>query len=72
MGTLQERFGRRSIAVFWSALVVVVSGILIYLGQISILYVLATISLVILLLVVAFADLENVGRGGFGAGSGSE
>jgi hypothetical protein len=33
-----------------------------YLEQIAILYVLATLSLVILLLIVAFADLEKVGR----------
>ena len=41
----------------------IVIGVLIYAQQISILYVLATLSLVVLLLVVAFADLENVGRG---------
>ena len=37
-------------------------GTLIYLEQIARLYVLATISLVALLLIVAFSDLENVGR----------
>ncbi len=38
-------------------------GSLIYFEQISILYVLTTLALVVLLLVVGFADLESVGRG---------
>jgi hypothetical protein len=42
--------------------VAIVIGTLIYLEQIAILYVLATLALVALLLVVAFADLESVGR----------
>ncbi len=42
--------------------VAIVIGTLIYLEQIAILYVLATLALVALLLIVAFADLENVGR----------
>lgn len=58
----QNRFSRRIVALFWMALVAVVIGILIYLEQIAVLYVLATVSLVSLLLVVAFADLEKVGR----------
>jgi len=58
----QNRFSRRIVALFWIALVAVVIGILIYLEQIAVLYVLATVSLVSLLLVVAFADLEKVGR----------
>jgi len=40
----------------------VVIGILIYLEQIAVLYVLATLGIVLLLLIVAFADLESVGR----------
>lgn len=47
----------------------VVIGTLIYLEQISILYVLTTAALVILLLVVGFSDLESVGRGDEEAGS---
>jgi len=43
-------------------LVAVVIGTLIAYEQISILYVLATLSLVTLLLVVGFADLEGVSR----------
>lgn len=58
----QQRLGRRTIALFWFLAVAVVIGILIYLEQIALLYVLATIGLVILLLIVGFADLENVNR----------
>jgi len=42
--------------------------VLIYLEQIAILYVLATVSLVVLLLIVGFADLEKVGSDGSGEG----
>lgn len=52
---------RRTIALLWMVAVAIVVGILIAYEQISILYVLATLSLVSLLLVVAFADLEKVG-----------
>ncbi len=41
----------------------IVIGTLIYMEQISILYVLTTLALVVLLLVVGFANLEDVGRG---------
>ena len=53
---------RRTTALLWLVAVAIVIGTLIYLEQIAILYVLATVSLVALLLIVAFADLENVGR----------
>ena len=49
-------------ALLWLGGVAIVIGTLIYLEQIAILYVLATLALVALLLIVAFADLENVGR----------
>jgi len=58
----QSKYSRRTIALFWLALVVVIIGVLIYLEQIAFLYVLTTLALVILLLIIAFADLENVGR----------
>jgi len=58
----QSKYSRRIIALFWLALVSVVVGVLIYLEQIALLYVLATLSLVVLLLIVGFADLERVGR----------
>lgn len=62
MANFTERYSRRTIALFWLAIVAVLIGVLIYLEQIAILYVLATVALVVLLLVVAFADLEKVGR----------
>lgn len=58
----QSKFSRRTIALFWLGLVVVVIGVLIYLEQIALLYVLTTLALVILLLIIAFSDLEKVGR----------
>lgn len=58
----QSKYNRRTIALFWLALVSIVIGVLIYLEQIAVLYVLATLSLVILLLIVGFADLEKVNR----------
>ena len=62
MAKLTERYSRRTIALFWTLIVGVVIGIFLYYEQIALLYVLATLSLVALLLIVAFADLENVGR----------
>jgi heme A synthase len=62
MATKERKLGRRAVALIWLIAVAIVIGTLIYLEQIAILYVLATISLVALLLVVAFADLEKVGR----------
>lgn len=62
MASKERKLSRRATALIWLVVVAVVIGTLIYLEQIAILYVLATISLVALLLVVAFADLENVGR----------
>jgi len=62
MAQRQSRFSRLSIALFWVTLVAVVIGAFIYAEQIAALYVLATLSLVVLLLVVGFADLEKIGR----------
>ena len=62
MAQKQSKFSRQTIALFWLALVAVVIGTLIYLEQIAILYVLATVALVVLLLIVGFSDLEKVGR----------
>ena len=61
MAVKNTKFSRRSVALFWLAMVAVVIGLLIYFQQIAILYVLATVALVALLLIVGFADLENVG-----------
>jgi hypothetical protein len=62
MARLTERYSRRSIALFWLVLVSIVIFTLIYFEQIAVLYILATVSLVVLLLVVGFADLEKVSR----------
>lgn len=64
MDSNKQKFGRRTIALFWLVAVSVVVGVLIYLEQIAVLYVLATLSLVVLLLIVGFADLEKVGSEG--------
>jgi uncharacterized membrane protein YcaP (DUF421 family) len=53
---------RRAKAFLWSLLIGGVIGTLVYLQQIAILYILATIALIVLLLIVAFSDLEKVGR----------
>ncbi len=59
---IQSRFSRRTLALFWCLLIGIVIGVLIYLEQIAFLYVLATLALVILLLIVGFANLEKVRR----------
>lgn len=58
----QSKFSRRTVALFWLVLVSIVIGILLYLEQIAVLYVIASLGIIALLLVVGFADLENVGR----------
>jgi hypothetical protein len=58
-------------ALVWLVAAGLVIGILVFLEQIALLYALATVALVVLLLVVAFADLEQVGKDGAG-GFGSE
>lgn len=60
MSNFAKRFSRRTIALFWTLLVGIVIATLIAYEQISILYVLATLALVVLLLIVGFADLEKV------------
>ena len=62
MAAKEHKLSRRATALLWLLGIAIVIGTLIYLEQVAILYVLATISLVALLLIVAFADLENVGR----------
>jgi hypothetical protein len=61
MAEKNSKFSRRSVALFWLAIVAVVIGVLIYFEQIAILYVLATLALAALLLIVGFSDLEKVG-----------
>lgn len=62
MARLLDRYSRRTIALFWLLIVSIVIFTLIYLEQIAVLYILATLSLVVLLLIVGFADLEKVSR----------
>ncbi|MFM9904153.1 MAG: hypothetical protein ACKVQJ_06225 [Pyrinomonadaceae bacterium] len=62
MQQTRKRFSRRTVTLFWMLFVAVVIGALIAYEQISALYVLATLTLVVLLMIVGFADLEGVGR----------
>jgi hypothetical protein len=62
MSQQKTKFSRRTIALLWLLAVGLVIGILIYLEQIAVLYVLATIGLVALLIIVGFSDLEKIGR----------
>lgn len=62
MADTQNKFSRRAVALIWLLTVGLVIGVLIYLEQIALLYVLATVGLVALLLIVGFSDLENVDR----------
>jgi Gpi18-like mannosyltransferase len=73
MADQSPKYSRRTVALFWLFIFSVVIGALLYFEQIAVLYVLATLSLVALLLVVAFADLEHVGiEGGDNFSSGAE
>ncbi len=62
MTTAKKGLSRRTMALIWMLFVAIVIGVLIAYEQISILYVLTTVALVSLLLIVAFADLERVGK----------
>lgn len=58
----KKGMSRRALTLLIMLAVSIVIGVLIANEQISILYVLATLSIVALLLVVGFADLEAVSR----------
>lgn len=58
----KKGLSRRTLALLWMLLVAIVIGTLIAYEQISVLYVLATLTLVGLLLIVGFANLEGVSR----------
>lgn len=66
MADIQNRFSRRTVALFWCLAVGIIIGSLIYWEQIAFLYVLATLVIVALLLVVGRADLEKTSREGAG------
>lgn len=59
---LSDKYSRRTIALFWLIVVAIAISLILIYEQIALLYVLATIAITVLMLVVAFADLENVGR----------
>ncbi|HEX6280405.1 MAG TPA: hypothetical protein VFZ49_10390 [Pyrinomonadaceae bacterium] len=58
----ERKMSRRTTALLYLTLAAVVIGIFIYLEQIAILYVVATLGIVALLVIVGFSDLENIGR----------
>ncbi len=62
MAQTQRKYGRRTLALLWFLGAAVVIGVLLFFEQIQLLYLVSTFALIILLLIVAFADLENVGR----------
>ncbi len=62
----QSRYSRRIVALFWLLAIGIIIGFLIYIEQIALLYVLATLILVALLVVVGRADLEKVDRNNAG------
>ena len=62
MANRKKKNSKRTMALLWMLGVAIVIGILIAYEQLSVLYVLATLSIVVLLLIVGFADLEAVGR----------
>jgi hypothetical protein len=62
MANQGRKLSRRTLALLLMLVVAIVIGVLIAYEQMSVLYVLATLSIVALLLVVGFADLEGVSR----------
>ncbi len=62
MANNKKGLSRRTTTLLILFLVSVTIGALIAYEQISVLYVLCTVALVVLLLVVAFSNLESVGR----------
>jgi uncharacterized membrane protein len=62
MAEILSKYSRRTVALFWLVLVAIIIGVILYLEQIAVLYVLATLSLVVLLSIVGMANLEKVGR----------
>jgi len=58
----KKKMSSRKAALLWMVLTGIVVAVLIAYEQISILYLLATLGIAVLLLIVAFSDLEGVGR----------
>lgn len=57
-----RRFSRRMLTLFWSALIAVITITLLAYERVDVLYILATIALIVLLAVVATSDLEGKTR----------
>lgn len=58
----KRKLSPRKMALLWMLLTSILIGVLIAYEQISVLYVLATLAIVILLLIVGFSDLEEISR----------
>ncbi len=62
MSNAKKKLSRRQSIFLSLGVITIVIGTLLYFEQISVLYLLATISLVALLLIVAFSDLQEMGK----------
>jgi hypothetical protein len=62
MANQTGKYSRRTIALFWLVAVAIMISAFIYYEQIALLYVIATLGLSALMIIVAVADLESVGR----------
>ena len=58
----KKKLSRRMSALLWLVGAAIVIGILIALHQIAVIYLIATVALVVLLLIVAYSDLESIDR----------
>lgn len=62
MSNRERKLGRRGVVFLWLGVTAIVIMTLVYLEQIALLYLVATVGLIVLLLVVAFSDLESLDR----------
>ena len=58
----KRKFSRRMMTLFYFVIVAAVIATLLAYERIDVLYILSTLGLVVLLLIVAFADLEGKGK----------
>ena len=58
----KQKLSPRKMALLWMLLTAIVIAVLIAYEQISVLYLLATLGIVVLLLIVGFSDLEELSR----------
>lgn len=59
---IQPTFSRRKKVFSITLITAGIIAILLYFEQVEVIYISSTLGLIILLLIVAFADLENVGK----------